>query len=101
MPQKGWVGRPRAPTAAISTPEHVLAALTTGKMAEQGKALTTAEMRSVAAFVTGKNFGAVEAPKDGACADAGSVSISHSRAPIGMAGVWTPAISDAAGGHGG
>ncbi|HUE21598.1 MAG TPA: PQQ-binding-like beta-propeller repeat protein [Bryobacteraceae bacterium] len=65
------VGRaPQLLTLSQYTPERVLAALTTGKMAEQGKALTPAESRSVAMFVTGgKAFGAEEAAKQGACAE--------------------------------
>ena len=55
---------------SLSTPEQVLAALTTGKMVDQGKALTPAEARSVAMFVTGgKSFGTAEAPKEGNCAE--------------------------------
>jgi polyvinyl alcohol dehydrogenase (cytochrome) len=55
---------------SLLTPEQVLAALTTGKMAEQGKALTPAESLSVTMFVSGgKSFGAGEAPKLGACAE--------------------------------
>jgi polyvinyl alcohol dehydrogenase (cytochrome) len=67
------VGRaPQLLTFSASSPERVLAALTTGKMAEQGKALTTAEARSVAMFVTGgKSFGAEEAVTLGACAEPG------------------------------
>jgi polyvinyl alcohol dehydrogenase (cytochrome) len=64
------VGRaPQLLTLSLSTPERVLAALTNGKMAEQGKALTEAESRSVAMFVTGKSFGAEDAAKQGACAE--------------------------------
>jgi polyvinyl alcohol dehydrogenase (cytochrome) len=69
------VGVARAPQPAAMkamTPERVLAALTSGKMAEQGKALTTAEARAVSMFVTGKSFGAVEAAgpaRQGLCAD--------------------------------
>jgi polyvinyl alcohol dehydrogenase (cytochrome) len=65
------VGRaPQLLTLSLFTPENVLAALTTGKMAEQGKALTPAEARSVAMFVTGgKSFGAEVAPAQGACAE--------------------------------
>ena len=65
------VGRaPQLLTLSLSTPERVLAALTNGKMAEQGKALTPAESRSVAMFVTGgKSFGSDEALKQGACAE--------------------------------
>ena len=67
---KGVERAPQLLTMALLTPERVLAALTTGKMAEQGKALTPAESRSVAMFVTGKSFGADEAPKQGICAEA-------------------------------
>ncbi|MGD0299560.1 MAG: PQQ-binding-like beta-propeller repeat protein, partial [Bryobacteraceae bacterium] len=64
------VGRaPQLLTLSLSTPERVLAALTNGKMAEEGKALTEAESRSVAMFVTGKSFGAEDAAKQGACAE--------------------------------
>lgn len=63
------VGRaPQLLTLSLSTPEQVLAALTTGKMAAQGKALTAAESRSVAMFVTGKSFGSEDVAKQGACA---------------------------------
>jgi polyvinyl alcohol dehydrogenase (cytochrome) len=65
-------GAARAPQPAamkLMTPERVLAALTDGKMAEQGKALTAAETRAVAMFVTGKSFGAGEAAGQGLCAD--------------------------------
>ncbi len=56
------VGRaPQLLTLSLLLPEQVLAALTTGKMAEQGKALTMAESRSVATFVTG---GKTFAPAD-------------------------------------
>ena len=52
------------------TPERVLAALTNGKMAEEGKALTPAEARAVAMFVTGgKTFGAENETGQGACAE--------------------------------
>ena len=64
------VGRaPQLLTMSLLTPERALAALTNGKMAEQGKALTPAESRSVAMFVTGKSFGSDEAPKQGACTE--------------------------------
>ncbi len=64
------VGRaPQLLTLSLSTPEAVIAALTSGKMLEQGKALTSAEKREVAMFVTGKTFGAdAPAPPQGACA---------------------------------
>ena len=63
------VGRaPQLLALSLLTPERVLAALTTGKMAEQGKALTPVEARAVAMFVTGgKAFGSDEAPKQGFC----------------------------------
>ncbi|MGA2133637.1 MAG: PQQ-binding-like beta-propeller repeat protein [Bryobacteraceae bacterium] len=64
------VGRaPQLLTLSLSTPERALAALTTGKMAEQGKALTPEEARAVAMFVTGKSFGADQAMTQGQCAD--------------------------------
>ncbi len=62
------VGRaPQLLTLSLSTPEAVIAALSTGKMAEQGKSLTTAEAREVAQFVTGKTFGADATAIQGAC----------------------------------
>jgi len=68
------VGRaPQLLALSLFTPERVLATLTNGKMAEQGKALAPAEARAVAQFVTGgKSFGAEEAPKQGACAEPAS-----------------------------
>ncbi len=64
------VGRaPQLLMLSLSTPERVLAALTNGKMAEEGKALTAAESRAVAMFVTGKSFGSEDAAKQGACAE--------------------------------
>ena len=65
------VGRaPQLLALSLLTPERVLAALTTGKMAEQGKALTPVEARAVAMFVTGgKAFGSDEAPKQGFCTE--------------------------------
>jgi polyvinyl alcohol dehydrogenase (cytochrome) len=66
---KGLGRAPQLLTLSQFTPEKVMAALTTGKMAEQGKALTPAEARSVALFVTGKSFGSEEAVQKGACAE--------------------------------
>lgn len=65
------VGRaPQLLALSQFSPEGVLAVLTTGKMAEQGKALTPTEARAVAMFVTGgKVFGAGDAPKLGVCAE--------------------------------
>jgi len=66
---KGEGRAPQLLTLSQFTPERVLASLTNGKMAEQGKALTPAESRSVAMFVTGgKSFGSNEAAQQGACA---------------------------------
>jgi polyvinyl alcohol dehydrogenase (cytochrome) len=64
------VGRaPQLLTLSQFTPERVLAALSTGKMVEQGKALSLAESRAVAMYVTGgKSFGAEVAAAQGACA---------------------------------
>ena len=65
------VGRaPQLLTLGLLTPETVVASLVSGKMAEQGKALTATETRAVAMFVTGKTFGAEEASKQGQCAGA-------------------------------
>jgi len=65
---KGLGRAPQLLALSLLTPEHALAALTTGKMAEQGKALTPAEARAVAMFVTGKTFGADQAATQGQCA---------------------------------
>src|ERR1700686_325836 len=51
------------------SPEGVLAALTTGTMKAQGAALTAAEARAVATFVSGKPFGKEETTQQGLCAD--------------------------------
>lgn len=70
--EKGVARAPQLAALKLWTPERVLAALTNGKMAEQGKALTATESRSVAMFVTGKPFGAEGAAvPQGACADSG------------------------------
>jgi polyvinyl alcohol dehydrogenase (cytochrome) len=53
----------------LMTPESVLAALTSGKMAEQGKGLTPAEARAVATFVTAKAFATAEATTQGLCTE--------------------------------
>lgn len=68
-------GVERAPQIAamkLLSPERVLAALTSGKMAEQGKTLTSGEKRAVALFVTGKSFGQEEQSSQGYCRDSGS-----------------------------
>jgi len=65
------VGRaPQLLTLSLLTPERALASLTSGKMVEQGKALTSAEQRAVAAFVTAKSFGADQPLTQGQCAAA-------------------------------
>jgi polyvinyl alcohol dehydrogenase (cytochrome) len=51
------------------SPEGVLAALTTGTMKVQGAALTAAEARAVATFVSGRPFGKEETAQQGLCAD--------------------------------
>jgi polyvinyl alcohol dehydrogenase (cytochrome) len=64
-------GAGRAPRPEVlkqMSPEGVKNALTEGAMALQGIALSTAEIRSVSEFVTGKPFGSEEASK-GACID--------------------------------
>jgi polyvinyl alcohol dehydrogenase (cytochrome) len=68
-------GLERAPQPAamkLLSPESVVAALTTGKMAEQGKTLTAAEKRAVALFVSGKSFGRAEDTQQGFCASSGT-----------------------------
>jgi len=68
---EGGVERaPQSVAMKLMAPERVLAALTNGKMAEQGKALTPAQARAVSMFVTGKSFGGEEAPQQGVCAEA-------------------------------
>ena len=49
------------------SPESVLRALTDGSMATQGAALTKAEARAVAEFVTGKSFGSEPVEKQSTC----------------------------------
>jgi len=66
---RGVERAPQRDAMKLMTPERVLAALTNGKMAEQGKALTVAEARAVAAFVTAQPFGMVESVAQGLCAD--------------------------------
>src|ERR1700677_3256650 len=54
----------RTPTRAELgnlTPEQVMTALLRDKMTIQGSALSTSEIRSVALYVTGKNFSAAPA----------------------------------------
>ncbi len=65
----GVARAPQPGAMKLMTPERVLAALTDGKMAEQGKLLTAAETRAVATFVTGKSFGAVDSATQGSCSD--------------------------------
>ena len=65
-------GLERAPQPSamkLLSPERVVTALTSGKMAEQGRALTAAETRAVATFVTGKAFGGEDSKAQGFCAD--------------------------------
>ena len=65
----GGARAPQPGAMKLMTPERVLAALTDGKMAEQGKLLTAAETRAAATFVTGKSFGAVDSATQGSCSD--------------------------------
>jgi len=60
---------PQVIAMKLMTPEGVLVALTSGKMAEQGKTLSQAEARAVATFVTAKAFGTAEAATQGFCAE--------------------------------
>ena len=50
---------PRSSIAIYRTPEEVVRALKTGLMQQQGNALSEAEKRQVAAWVTGKKFGQI------------------------------------------
>jgi polyvinyl alcohol dehydrogenase (cytochrome) len=64
-------GKSRAPRPDVlkqMSPERVETALTSGSMIVQGKALSAAEIRTVATFITGKTFGAVETAKPAFCA---------------------------------
>jgi len=66
----------RAPsTAALKqmSPESVSTALTTGIMSIQGIVMTNGEIRSVAMFVTGKQFGGEALPQSAFCHTAGSL----------------------------
>ncbi len=62
---------PTRDTLAKRSPEDVVTALISGSMREQGKMLSDDERRSVARFVTGKQFGAVaaSAPTANQCPD--------------------------------
>ena len=60
---------PQPSAMKLLSPERVVTALTSGKMAEQGRALTAAETRAVATFVTGKAFGGEDSKAQGFCAD--------------------------------
>ncbi|MFN7996211.1 MAG: PQQ-binding-like beta-propeller repeat protein [Bryobacteraceae bacterium] len=64
---KGVQRAPQLGALKALSPESILEALTSGKMAEQGKSLTTSERRAVAMFVSGKAFGTTEAANQGAC----------------------------------
>jgi hypothetical protein len=61
----------RTPTRAelgALTPEQVMTALLRGKMTIQGSVLSTSEVRTVARYVTGKNFSAAAVdPAAGRC----------------------------------
>jgi len=65
------VGRaPRPDALKQMSPESVESALTNGMMMIQGFTLTTAEVRSVAEFVTAKPFGGEALPKQAFCSGA-------------------------------
>jgi polyvinyl alcohol dehydrogenase (cytochrome) len=66
---KGLGRAPQLLALSLYTPERVVLALTSGKMAEQGKTLTEAETRAVAMFVTTKSFGADQPSAQGQCAE--------------------------------
>ena len=52
--QPGQTAVPPPETLRTLAPEAIVTALTTGKMAEQGKTLSAAEHRAVAQFLTGR-----------------------------------------------
>lgn len=66
-------GETRAPSPAAlkqMSPENIVRALETGLMKEQGAALSTAQRRTVAEFLTGKTIGQqAQAAKSAMCAD--------------------------------
>src|SRR5581483_11199560 len=64
---KGVQRAPQLAALKALSPEKILDALTNGKIAEQGKALTAAEARAVAVFASGKALGTVETANKGAC----------------------------------
>jgi polyvinyl alcohol dehydrogenase (cytochrome) len=67
----------RAPsTAALKqmSPETVQTALTTGIMSIQGIVMNNDEIRAVATFVTGKQFGGDALPKQAFCRDSGALA---------------------------
>lgn len=69
-------GMGRAPNAAAlkqMSPESVSTALTTGIMSIQGIVMNNDEIRSVAMFVTGKQFGGEALPQSAFCRTAGSL----------------------------
>jgi polyvinyl alcohol dehydrogenase (cytochrome) len=70
---EGGVGRaPRPEALKLMSPESVQSALTNGMMMIQGTIMTNAEIRSVAEFVTAKQFGGDAMPKQAFCKDAKS-----------------------------
>src|SRR5690349_24858818 len=66
-------GETRAPAPAamrLMSPENIVRALDSGLMKEQGAALSAADRRTVAEFLTGKSIGrANPAAKTNACED--------------------------------
>jgi polyvinyl alcohol dehydrogenase (cytochrome) len=69
----GSVRVPSRTTIAQLTPERIVAALETGTMQAQGAALTDAERRAIAVFVSGRPLGSLAAvPTAPRCAAAGS-----------------------------
>ena len=68
-------GATRAPAPAalhLMSPENIVRALESGAMKEQGAALTIAERRDVAEFLTGKAIGATGPSTAGQCANSGA-----------------------------
>jgi polyvinyl alcohol dehydrogenase (cytochrome) len=67
------VGRaPRPDALKQMSPEGVETALTGGMMMIQGIVMTSADIRAVSTFVTGKQFGGDAMPKQAFCKDAGA-----------------------------
>src|SRR5690349_11546134 len=58
---------PRREVLSQMSPESIRSALSQGMMTAQGSALSTAEIRAVSTFLTGKQYGGEEMPKQAFC----------------------------------